>query len=248
MRRTVLLAAALLAAPVLGAAAPAVAATSVEPTSAIVRGVVADPAGRPLANITVVPRSPDFGSKMAVRTDARGRYTMTVPFSKVSEPDSVILCAAGDTGPRNYPKLQASSQDLAFNSTCSTPAINLLSAPTHTVDLTLHRRSVLSGYVKDAAGKPVVGATVVGCPWALNPRDVVDRGDSTMTDSNGRYSLSMPAGGAALSVTKTGYVKQWYKGIECYDPAAEKQPLFLELGKNLGGIDVTLRKRTTTTS
>lgn len=243
MRRTTLLATALLAGPVLiGAAAPAVAATSAEPTSAVVRGVVKDSAGRPAANVTVVPRSPDFGSTIAVRTDSRGRYSATVPFSKIPEPQDVVLCAAGDTATRNYPKLLASSQDLAFNSTCTSPSIDLLSAPTHTVDITVHRRSVLSGTVKDAKGKPVVGAKVVGCPWATNPRIVVDRGDSTLTDSNGRYSLSMPAGGAALTVTKAGYVKQNYAGIECYSPG-EEPPLFLQLEKNLAGVDVVLQKR-----
>lgn len=58
-------------------------------------------------------------------------------------------------------------------------------------------RASVSGRVTDTAGKPIAGATVEYClPNA--PGDTIAYDMSTRTDSEGRYSMRLPAFTAAL--------------------------------------------------
>lgn len=249
MRRLPLFSTALLAGALLtGTAAPVLAAPSVEPTSAVVKGVVRNSAGTPVPNVTVVPRFESFAGKIATRTDSQGRYAVRVSFAKDSDFRQVNVCAAGETARNVTPTVSPTATDLRYNTHCTLEQVDLPSAPTHTVDLTIYRRSVLSGSVKDAKGAPVAGARVVGCP---TPRGGMggtpDRGDVTMTNENGRYTLSMPAGGTALSVSKTGYRTFLWDGVACGGPFTSDPPLVLKLEKNLTGVDVILLKKAGTT-
>lgn len=227
---------ALLAALVVAGAVPAVAGTTATP--AVVRGVVTDSAGRPVANVTVVPRLVPFLGGSAVRTDARGRYAFTV-----SDPNGftdLSICAACDQALRVNPKVSPTPQDLLYNSVCS--AVVDVDTP-QTVDLTVLRRSAVRGTVTTAEGRPVANAKVVGCPWNDRPNDSdpPDRGDTTLTDARGRYTLSMPAGGAALTVSRSGYLTTRYDDVVCSDPDASP-PITVTAEKAVTGIDVTLQR------
>lgn len=246
MRRTVLISSTLLLAPLV--AATATPSSAAERTSTIVRGVVTDSAGNGVPNITVAPREVPAIGHEAVRTDANGRYSVRVRLTEDTIPD-VNVCAAGETAGNVTPKLRPTPADLAHNTHCTQEYIDLPSAATHTVDLTIYRRSTLSGTITDVKGKPIAGARVVGCPWYYGAlgSDLPDRGDFTVTDSRGRYSLSLPAGGNGLTVTRSGYYDVLYDGIGC-DSLMQDPPLFLKLEKTLRGIDVKLTRKPAATS
>jgi len=58
--------------------------------------------------------------------------------------------------------------------------------------------ATIAGYVKDAAGSPLSGASLV-----VEPRNI-----GTTTDANGKFSLKVPAGPYILSVSCVGQTTQ----------------------------------------
>lgn len=223
-------------------ASPSVAGGTDDTPSATVRGVVTDAAGKPVANITVVARQVPFPAAVAVRTDARGRYAFTLTNQPAGFTDYNI-CAAGNQARIVSPPVSMTAADLLYNRRCSAP-VDIEAAPSYTVNLRLTRRSVVSGVVTDTQGDPVMGALVVGCPWdhSADGSDTPDVGDTTLTDSRGRYRLSMPSGDAAVSATKEGYTRALYKGVRCNAPGATP-PLDVKPATPIRDVDLLMQRR-----
>lgn len=221
----------------LAVATPAFAAD----TTAVVRGVVTDSAGKPVPGVSVVAREVPFDGRAATLTDSAGRYEL-----QVTTPEDfsfVNVCAGGDQALRVAGTQRPTSTDLVYNSYCTPYYLDLASAPHHVVDLTVYRRGTLRGTVTDPAGAPVAGAKVVGCVQFNGGLggDVPDPGDTTTTAADGTYALSMPAGRVGVTVTRTGYKKSVYAGTTCGNPRYDPlPPTVMPKEQDLDGIDVEL--------
>lgn len=244
MRRPHLLVATLaatLSAVLVAGATPAVAAGTADTPTAKVRGVVTDAAGKPVANVTVAARLVPFPGAVAVRTDSRGRYSFTVT-DQPSGFTEYNICAAGNTARQIFPEILPTAQDQQFDRVCS-DTIDIEAAASYTVDLTVARRATVSGVVTDDQGVPMANVQVVGCPWEPPSGEMVDGpdvGDKTLTDSRGRYTLSMPSGKASVSASKEGYRTVYYQRVRCNDPEAEA-PLVIQSATAVKNIDLKIR-------
>lgn len=145
-------------------------AVTVYPTQVTASGRVVDDDGLPVADAVVTLKPQTGTGTLGTRTDADGRW-------KIENANPLATYQIEASAPGFFPNTAA--------------GVVLDPTGVTTRDFTLHSQSAtLSGLVGDSFGKPVAGATVSA--WS----PTVER--TALTDADGRYSLTVPAGDAYL--------------------------------------------------
>lgn len=156
------------------------------PAAGVQGTVVAAATGEPVegARVKLVERRTDENlmSNMSVTTDAEGRFAF--PYLTPGAQDHLEVTAEG--------YLPASA---SLDSTQKTD---------QTVVVTLERGTELKGRVHGPAGEPVAGATVACCAATVEG----PFGNSTRTDAQGRFTLTVPHGTTVWAVAP-GYALGW---------------------------------------
>jgi hypothetical protein len=173
-----------------------------------VEGRVVDPDGKPVANARVIAR-------LAVSALTWPNNEQTVdqaPFEKLLEPVPEQL------NPKNFAKAVDTAADGTFsvpiavkgpvmlqvNGDCASVTTADLTAQSGHLELRLPARATLEGRAVGPNGKPLTHATVhvdsdTTCSSAVQPLDLTD----------GRFSLSVPSGIQAVTVTEGALTSKW---------------------------------------
>ena len=77
-------------------------------------------------------------------------------------------------------------------------------------------RASVGGRITDSEGNPIAGATVEYC-WSNAPGDTIEYDMNSRTDSEGRYSMSLPVFTVALD-TSPDYLRQVRISADGYVP------------------------------
>jgi hypothetical protein len=158
------------------------AGTGGQAQSGVVSGIVRDAAGNPqsgvrVAAMAVTPSDDTRKTDVLVsiaKTDESGRYSLEIPQGRY------YVVAGRVNSPTYYPEATHSDRAVVFS---ITPG-----SKTEGIDFKVF---VLSGVVRDSAGKPQWGARVAAMD-ANHPMGCLnDLSIETETDSNGRYSLQV---------------------------------------------------------
>lgn len=211
--------------------------------NASITGTVTDPSGNPMAGVVVRPvyqgsqlpffipgfdASPYFG---LATTDANGGYAIpgvapaayTVGFSSTVAPP--------DAPPLPNPLLDEWYLD-SHDSLTATPIELAEGVETANIDAQLDLGATISGQVRDSAGNPLAGVSIV------TPANLPFGG--TVTDANGMYTLiGIPPGDLAYVGAFPGdplLLPGWYGGAN-FDTATHLQ---VGLGQVIEGIDIQL--------
>ncbi|HEY7058263.1 MAG TPA: carboxypeptidase-like regulatory domain-containing protein [Vicinamibacterales bacterium] len=191
--------------------------------------VLADETGLPLPNVRVTVTSPDQEEEQVVLADRDGRFAFSAPSDRYD--------------------VKASKAGYA-------PAVVRSRRTDSTVEIRLHRASIISGRVLDQFGEPVVAARVV--TEAL-PGSSGGAQAETDTDDNGEYRLTEFAAGSVLVAVVTADLtsgdtvrgsvratelfgqrstKTYYPGVSA---PGDAQAIHMEIGESRSGIDFSLQ-------
>ena len=212
--------------------------------TASVSGRVTDPAGNPIADLTVgsrfnggilpsfIPGFDQSGYFAFGKTDADGRYLFT-GLAPMNFTVNFSPMAFGPTGPPPpSPYLEEWYLD-SHSPATATPVELAEGVETTGIDAQLDLGATISGRVTDANGNPVAGVNV------FSPANI-DTGGTT-TDANGMYTLiGIPPGDLAFVeayIEDPRFLPSWYGGAN-FDTAAHLQ---IGLGQVIEGIDIQLQ-------
>jgi len=180
-----------------------------------VRGVVVDPGGKPVPEVSVSLAQPLPGGRYrahAATTDAQGRFAI----SGHSEGDGWLTAGREPEGPHGPEdgriRIRAGMEEVRLE----------IQAPTTVVQPRLGESATVTGLVEDEAGRPVEAAEVhiaVGDPY-----------EPTYTDEKGGFSFPVrPVTPIVLEVGASGYASR-------YVPVAKPGTAPVRLVLDLGGL------------
>jgi protocatechuate 3,4-dioxygenase beta subunit len=168
----------------------------VEGGEVTISGTVVDArTGTPVPSVEVVFRS-ERGEE-AVQAGADGRYTITLERGRYRAfvRDESVLSVGRPQGPR-LPSLP--SAEVAGVPDEGLMPIIVATADADAVDLSVVRGGTITGQVTDTRGKAIAGAVVRARGGGWRPALGTDVAE---TDTSGRFTLHLPAGGYVLEAT-----------------------------------------------
>lgn len=148
---------------------------------------------------------PTITGRSPLGESARIDALVSVTFSEEMDPSSVDLFVGGVIGTVSWNGNTltfdpASALEAGASYTVTVSGKDLAGNPvSESWTFTVTNLATLSGQVLDADGDPVAGATVT-----------LDGGQSTVTDTRGRFSFDLPAGRYNLTVAMGGYQNAHY--------------------------------------
>jgi len=191
---------------------------------ASISGTVLDAAGGgPLANVTVRAETPDRATSWSATTTADGAYAIALP------PGSYKVSAKGGAFGREYWPEKPFFDE----------ADVVTAGVAGNIDFTLAIGGEISGHVCDTNGLvPIAGCSVYAEDFGAGAWT-----EDAQTDSNGVYSLILPAGSYRVRAYPVAsgldYVAEWYDGVRHTSAATE---LTVSAAATNSGIDFALQR------